>query len=642
MTIRSRITFWFILIILIANAILFTVNVRHIENVLIREVQTRVRLDLNSARRVYNDRIEEIERHLRTSSIHREIIALLQEENRDRLMQLLQSLQQESGLEMLTLVSSQGPVLARAHRPEQLGDSLASNLLVHQAMQTGQPASGTLLLSPEALQREGETFAQRARFTIQFTPGQRPVSHRSDERGMVIGAAVPLYSDDTSSSMAGLLYGSLLLNRRYDFVDTIRDEVFQDQHYQGKSIGMATLFQEDLRIATNVLTEEGERAVGTLMSREVYARVIEKGEMWLDRAFVVNDWQITAYEPIVNPRQEIVGALFVGLWEQPYLQSGNVILIGFLMVVILTTVATLVTLYFSTLLILRPISQIIAMSKKMIQGDLTARVVIRPPGEMGHLCQAIDHMAEAVFQREEKLKDLTRQQIGQSEKLASIGRLAAGIAHEINNPLTGVLTFTHLLRDKPNMTDEDREDLDVVIHETTRVREIVRGLLDFSRESVSDKESLQLNDVVRQTILLIQSQKEFRKIDIALHLSDDIGDRNQLQQVLLNLSLNACEAMPDGGVLTITTQEDNNQVILTVRDTGHGIPSGHIENIFDPFFTTKPIGKGTGLGLSVTYGIVQSHNGSIHVESEEGAGTTFTVVFPVHQDNAKEEKSIRV
>ena len=241
-------------------------------------------------------------------------------------------------------------------------------------------------------------------------------------------------------------------------------------------------------------------------------------------------------------------------------------------------------------------------------------------------------MAEAVARRETQLTQAVRQQVSRAEKLASIGRLAAGVAHEINNPLTGVLTFAHLLRQKPHMSEEDQQDLDLIIHETTRAAEIVRGLLDFARERPTLMEPLDINDVVRRTVRLIANQKKFEHIAIEEALQDNLpevcGDMNHLQQVLLNLSLNACAAMPNGGRLTITTTASDGRVILRVADTGCGIKEEVLEKIFEPFFTTQPVGKGTGLGLSVTFGIVEQHNGAIEVHSKEGAGSTFTISLP--------------
>lgn len=264
---------------------------------------------------------------------------------------------------------------------------------------------------------------------------------------------------------------------------------------------------------------------------------------------------------------------------------------------------------------------------------------------MGDLCEAVDAMADAVLNREEQLKQATSQQIGRSEKLASVGRLAAGIAHEINNPLTGVLTFAHLLRDKPNMSDEDREDLNLIINETTRVSQIVRGLLDFAREHPSRKEALDLNEIIQKTVKLIRNQKEFKNIVIDQNLTDPLpqvdGDINQIQQVLLNLTLNACEAMPQGGTMTISTLTRENHVLIRIEDTGHGIAPDDLDQIFEPFFSTKLPGKGTGLGLSVSYGIIQQHGGYIEVQSEQNKGAVFTIflpALPAAQQNEPQQK----
>jgi two-component system NtrC family sensor kinase len=206
------------------------------------------------------------------------------------------------------------------------------------------------------------------------------------------------------------------------------------------------------------------------------------------------------------------------------------------------------------------------------------------------------------------------------------------VAHEINNPLTGVLAFADLLREKENMDDQDREDLELIIRETKRAREIVRGLLDFARETPSVKSRLNVNEVIQQTLMLLGKREAFQNIVIVDDLADGLppvdGDKNQLQQVFVNLSLNACEAMPNGGTLLVSTSYQDHRVVVKVTDTGCGIKRAHLDRVFEPFFTTKPVGKGTGLGLSVSYGIVQQHGGSLEVQSEEGKGTTFTILLP--------------
>jgi two-component system sensor histidine kinase/response regulator len=237
--------------------------------------------------------------------------------------------------------------------------------------------------------------------------------------------------------------------------------------------------------------------------------------------------------------------------------------------------------------------------------------------------------AEEALRKSEQLR-------AEAEKLASIGRLAAGVAHEINNPLTGVLTFAHLLRQKGNIDEQGKQDLDLIINETTRVSEIVGNLLDFARERPATRQPLSINDVVCQTLRLIRSQKRLQQITIHEDLKPDLpqvsGDENQLKQVLLNLALNACEAMPDGGTLRICTLTRDGKVLVRFTDTGHGIKKEHLDRIFEPFFSTKEVGKGTGLGLSVSYGIIQQHGGSMEVDSAEGKGTTFTIVLPSVED----------
>jgi two-component system, NtrC family, sensor kinase len=423
------------------------------------------------------------------------------------------------------------------------------------------------------------------------------------------------------------------LNRRYEIVDGIKQQVFLHETYRGKDIGTVTIFQDDLRISTNVMMDDGSRAVGTQLSASVCEEVLDRGGTWAAPAFVVNDWYITGYEPIRDPNRQIIGVLYVGLLQAPFLHQRNAIFVVFLTIVVVASSASLVLLSLANEMVLRPIRHIVTMAQKVIGGALSARVGLSPRGEMGMLCRAVDSMAHAVEEREELLQRATRQQIGRSEQLASVGRLAAGVAHEINNPLTGVLAFADLLREKENMDDQDREDLELIIRETKRAREIVRGLLDFARETPSVKCRLNVNEVIRQTLMLLGKREAFQNIVIVDDLADGLppvdGDKNQLQQVFVNLSLNACEAMPSGGTLLVSTSCQDGSVVVKVTDTGCGIKRAHLDQVFEPFFTTKPVGKGTGLGLSVSYGIVQQHGGSLEVQSEEGKGTTFTITLPI-------------
>jgi len=237
-----------------------------------------------------------------------------------------------------------------------------------------------------------------------------------------------------------------------------------------------------------------------------------------------------------------------------------------------------------------------------------------------------------------------------AEKLASVGLLAAGIAHELNNPLTGVLTFSHILRKKASDDSPEAKDLDLVIRETKRCSSIIKRLLDFAREKKPEKKVVDINQLVRETELLVRHPVSTHEIEIAMELEEGLPrvliDPDQLKQVFMNILVNAQDAIGDRGKITVRSRMlprpdaappgEAREALLEVSftDTGSGIPEKDVTKIFDPFFTTKEIGKGTGLGLAVTYGIVQAHGGHIEVESLVGEGTTFRIQLPLEPQTA--------
>ncbi len=631
MTIRLKLTILSIAGILVANALVSLAVFSYIQSAWLREVQNRVQLDLRSARALYEARVQHVEGCLQAAALNLDLItATSAATDPGSLVQQLIQVRRVGAMDFLLLLDAEGHVLAQAEPGTAIGNDLSRNALIAAAVRTHQPATGTVRVPAVTLRGISGALAARARIDLMPTREAEPTLETTSSDGLVLVAAVPLLGED--GALQGLLYGGDLLNRRDDLVDSIRDAVFCSPVDSTPSLDTVTIFLEDVRIATNVRQADGQRAIGTRMSRKVAEEVLGRGEVWTRPAFVVNDWYVTAYEPIRDPQHQVVGSLYVGLLQAPFLQQRNT-LAGVVSIMVLSgTMACFLLIYFMNFLVLRPASKVIDMARRVIQGDLTARVGIRPPGEIGVLCQAVDQMADALAEREEQLKTATGKQLHRSEKLASLGRLAAGVAHEINNPLTGVLTFAHLMKEKSNMDDQDLQDLDLIIHETTRAAEIVSGLLDFARERAVIKEPLNLNEVIVRTIRLIRNQKMFERIaideDLANDLPDIEGDMNQLQQVLLNLSLNACEAMPQGGTLTVRTRSQQRGVMVILEDTGGGIAPEHLERVFDPFFTTKPVGKGTGLGLSVSYGIVRQHGGMIEFDSQPGRGTTVILIFP--------------
>jgi two-component system NtrC family sensor kinase len=225
-----------------------------------------------------------------------------------------------------------------------------------------------------------------------------------------------------------------------------------------------------------------------------------------------------------------------------------------------------------------------------------------------------------------------------------LGELVAGIAHEINNPLAGILIFSTLLAKDPSLPPRLRSDAQTILGETKRCAAIVRRLLEFSRNSIPHKELASLATIMENTLTLVEHQASLGEVEIIRRydqsLPDILVDPGQIEQVFVNMIVNACQAMPAGGKLTITLHADypNNCVKISIADTGHGINQEHLQKVFDPFFTTKaqPVNgmAGTGLGLSVSYGIIENHGGRIRVASEINRGTIFTVELPMPSPEA--------
>ena len=237
---------------------------------------------------------------------------------------------------------------------------------------------------------------------------------------------------------------------------------------------------------------------------------------------------------------------------------------------------------------------------------------------------------------EKELQD-TQMRLIQTEKMASLGSLAAGVAHEINNPLGGILIYASLLmEDFADQNDPRVQDLKRIVEEGTRCKDIVKSLLEFARQTESKFESVAINKAIEDVLFFLEKQALFHNIQTIKELNPDLppiqGDPNQIKQVLMNMMVNAAEAMSEkGGTLTITTgiNPDGSSIVIFFKDTGPGMPPAIQLKIFDPFFTTKDVGKGTGLGLSTSYGIVQNHHGAIEVESAPGKGAAFKIILPI-------------
>ncbi len=560
----------------------------------------------------------------------------------------LAAVQADADYDFLSLTDATGRVIARAAQLDSTGDQVAELQVVGAAL-AGRVVAGVEIVPTALLAREGPGLASQAIIPFVPTAHARPDDRDAVTDGLVLLAAAPV--TDHSGAVVGALYGGRLLNRRFELVDRVWELLYRGEQYRREDVGTVTVFQGDVRIATTVRQPDGTRAVGTRVSAPVHAAVLERGESWRDRAFVVDNWYIAAYDPLRDLKGAVVGILYVGVLERAYASIRDRVILSFFA---LATVGFLLIIGFTYVMIsnlTRPIGEMVAATRNIAAGRLDQEVRGDAQGELALLADSFNTMLASLRQMkgdlqewghtlEEKVEERTDQvmamqvRMAQSERLASLGMLAAGVAHEVNNPLGGILTLTALALENMPADHPDRHNLEVVLQQTERCRDIVKGLLEFSRQSDAAMEQLDINAVLEQTLALIAGQSAFFNVTLVRDWADALpavmGDRSQLQQVFLNIAVNAAQAMDELGTITIRTRPGagNRSVEVAISDTGCGIPTEVIDHVFDPFFTTREGGRGTGLGLAIAYGIVTRHHGHISVSSEMGRGTTFTIELP--------------
>lgn len=618
--------------------------------------QEKVRTDLNSAREVYSNEISHIRDVIRFSAGMPYAAEAVTASKRKVITNLLSDMKMNEQLDVLTLVDSRGVVLLRAGNPQACGDKLDKDFFVSKALH-GDVIAGSQILPAERLQREGIDLAHRAAIEVIPTEHAKPGIKKNETSGMVMAASAPVR--DHLGNVIGALYGAVLLNGNNSVVDRIKKNVFEGVQFNGKDVGTATIFLDDTRISTNVQTMEGKRAVGTRLSAEVYNRVILNREKWVDRAFVVNDWYFTAYEPLFDVSGAVIGSLYVGMLEQPHTALKKKIGLLFAGILLAGSLFGIAISGYIGNLLSRPIRELKGLVQRFSSGELDVRIEKSSGDEIGELAEEFNTMAAALRQREYAIIQLNRSlevkvqertaeleeknqlllktqgELVKAEKLAAVGELAAGVAHEINNPMAIIRGNAEVLLFDLQTGHPNREEAEIIAHQVARVEGIVGNLLSFARHQRKALKPVALDQILEDILRQVKHHVPMSGIEVrreyGMGTLDIEGDENQLGQVFTNLIVNAVQSMNHGGVLNIRTIIDNEASVCRteIEDSGDGIPLEHVNDIFTPFFTTRE--SGTGLGLSVSYGIVRNHGGVIAVRSEPGTGSLFAVTLPLSQ-----------
>ncbi|MFT5234816.1 MAG: two-component system NtrC family sensor kinase [Shewanella sp.] len=579
---------------------------------------------------------------------------------RDQIDSLLNQRKEELDLDFLRLVSVE----------EAADDPDLRQML--QKVQGYSPYSGLMVLSPERLIRIDPDLVKRASISLVETPRSQKPNKSVEVRGMLSRSLLPVPNAD--GNVGWYLDGGILLNRDIRIVDHIRDLVYDKGTLPERSIGTVTIFLDNTRISTNVPLhffpkndETVGRALGSLVSEEVKSKVLNQGAVWVDRAFVFNDWFISAYAPLEDVQGKRIGMIYTGFSESPFIHNYllNIIELGTILMLVLLVSGLLV--YRGAYSLLQPIERIHHVVKA-VQSGRNLRIGslgLEQDNELSNLAEQFDRMLDLLQKRntqiqaaaeqlevkvEERTRSLqektvelqsnvellkeTRQQLVTNEKLTALGELTAGIAHEINNPTAVILGNMELLKYELGENAECvEEEIELVIQQVGRISTIIRSLLQYSRpgEFNAPLEMHQLTPIVEEMLVLVRHSIQEQQVVLSQDLNASFPvevNRPQLLQVLINLVVNAAHAMDEQGRIWIRTYDwvYNDEPIgvkIEVEDEGKGIPKDQLNRIFDPFYTTRA--DGTGLGLSLSYGIIKRIGGTIEVSSTVGKGTLFTI-----------------
>ncbi|SHI03834.1 sensor histidine kinase [Ferrimonas marina] len=658
-TVRYRLLVLMLLPVLVtlASLVFITIywNVTYTGN----QLFMKVRSDLAVAQGVLSNEAENQQLALRQLQHAWEFTRLIQSLTySDRSMdRLLERNREQLGLQFLRLVS-----LEQAQSDPQLRP------LIPESNQWGR--SSLQVLSRQQMLQISPVLAREASMPLQPTPMAMLPMKGFEQRGLVGRSLVEVRAPD--GRRVGFLDGGVLLNHNTDLVDGIRELTYADGTLPARTRGTVTLFLDNVRISTNVPSDDGYgRAIGTLVSEQVRLKVLEQGEMWVDRAFVYNDWYISAYAPLTDINGDRIGMIYTGFTEAPFVHNYLMNIVELGTILLLVMLGSGLAVFYGAAGLLKPIDRIHSVVRDVQLGHdgRIGDLGLDPSNELAQLGHQFDRMLDQlqernrqiqlandqleqkVEQRTEILKrrtqelkrniellNETRQQMVTNEKLVALGEMTAGIAHEINNPTAVILGNMELIKlELGDQADSIDDEIELIFQQVQRIKEIIQSLLQYARPGDLNMplKRQTVNPIVEEMLVLVRHSLRKQSVAVDLELEADQlveVNRQQLLQVLINLVVNAAHAMDGQGQVRVRSGNWQEQgqlkgVWISVSDDGIGIPPELQTRIFDPFFTTRK--QGTGLGLSLSYGIIRRFGGVMELESQPNVGSTFTIRLPL-------------
>lgn len=602
----------------------------------IREAENRVRIYMRAAWEIHDNKIARTRAALEVLARDPILINFLtgkeDEATTAQVRDTLEAIRRSQKMDILNVLSPEGRVLLRTRAPYNKGDSLAQDPLIKQAATLRQSVTGNIIMEQDRLDIEGSELIERC-----LAVGNEP-------RGMFAGAAVPVL--DSNDRLIGFVEMGSLLNGATEKVDAIRNAVFANESYNGKPMGTATIFMGDLRVSTNVLDNQGRRAVGTRVSKEVADRVLDKGLSWTGRAFVVDAWYLAQYDPIRDPDGRVIGMLYVGELEQKYLDLRTRTVALNLAVILAGMLLAFVGALWLVRSIVKPIHTLVEATQRLAAGDLSYRVAIKRSDEIGDLASCFDMMASRLEEQRQELEKRQQELEALSEQLQATNRnyieMLGFVTHELKNPLTSAIMGLYTVKDGylGELNPAQKRSLETVAKSLDYFQDMVRNYLDLSRLEQGElnpaKRRLELRKaVVEPALESLERQLRERRMVVDDRIPENLvvnADPTLLRIVYDDLLSNAVKYGREGGTILLDAEESDDRVTLSVRNDGEGIPPEKKSQLFKRFSrldTPSATGKkGTGLGLYICKEIVEKHGGEIWADSKVGEWVKFSFTLP--------------
>jgi two-component system NtrC family sensor kinase len=609
---------------------------------------TKVRSDLAVAQGYFDRVLGEVGASAgAVADAHALQLALANGADGTALVTLLQRYKQREQLDFINLRAPDGSLRATDHALAAANDRRSP---AFRAAADGRASAAIEVLTIDELAVVAPT--QQARVAVPLVPTRNaaPTERATEDRAMVVLATRPVL--DARGNLIAHVQAGVLLNRNLPFIDHINEIVYPQGALPFGSQGTATLFLDDVRISTNVrlFGSDGDRAVGTRVSQQVRDAVLGRGSTWLDRAFVVNDWYVSAYQPLADSAGQRVGMLYVGYLERPFTLLKYAALASIGAIFFAVMIAAAFVSMRGARSIFAPLERMAQTMQRVEGGAAEARVGAVPSrDEVGQLAGHLDHLLDVVAEKQRalerwnaeldaKVAERTQElqnaqaQLVRAEKLAAVGQLTASIAHEVNNPIAVIQGNLDLVRETlGEHAVPVRAELALLDAQVERMRLIVTQLLQFARptEFAGYVAAVDTARLVDDSLVLVGHLLSKTHITLQRDLRatrQPMLNRQELQQVLVNLLVNAIHAMPDGGTLMLASRDvSDNAIELSVTDTGPGLGPELLRELFQPFVTRKK--DGTGLGLWISRSIVERYAGELHAadRSDGVRGAVFTL-----------------